>query len=191
MREACDEPGPDRIEAPGYDNRHGFRYTLQRLRHEITAARNNHIELETNQFSRDLIDPLKPPLRGPTLQHKVLALDVSEGTQPMHEGFGDGVDRIRSDHHGKGGRAEEISNAIHFDCLLRPRGERPRSSRAAEQRDKLAPFHSITSSAVESSLSGTVRPSIRAVSMLMTSSNLVACTTGKSAGFSPLRMRPA
>ncbi len=54
----------------------------------------------------------------------------------------------------------------------------------------LVPFHSITSSAVASSLSGTVRPSILAVGTLMTSSNLVDCTTGKSAGFAPLRMRP-
>ena len=32
--------------------------------------------------------------------------------------------------------------------------------RAAEQRDELAPFHSITSSARASSVGGTVRPSI-------------------------------
>ena len=42
-----------------------------------------------------------------------------------------------------------------------------------------------------SSVSGTVRPSILAVSALMTSSNLVDCTTGRSAGLAPLRMRPA
>jgi hypothetical protein len=36
-----------------------------------------------------------------------------------------------------------------------------------------------------------VRPSILAVWALMTNSNLVDCTTGKSAGFAPLRMRPA
>src|SRR5262249_56359612 len=53
------------------------------------------------------------------------------------------------------------------------------------------PLYSITSSAMARSDGVTVRPSIRAVSALMTSSNLVACTTGKSAGFSPLRMRPA
>ena len=51
--------------------------------------------------------------------------------------------------------------------------------------------YSITSSATESSAGGTVRPSILAVSALMTSSNLLACTTGKSAGFVPLRMWPA
>src|SRR4051812_10884712 len=52
-------------------------------------------------------------------------------------------------------------------------------------------FHSITSSAVASSVGGMVRPSILAVWALMTNSNLLACTTGKSAGLAPLRMRPA
>ena len=50
--------------------------------------------------------------------------------------------------------------------------------------------HSITSSARPSSVSGTVRPSALAVLRLMTNSTLVACCTGRSAGFSPLRMRP-
>jgi hypothetical protein len=34
----------------------------------------------------------------------------------------------------------------HSLCLLRPRRERPRGSRAAEQRNELTPLHSITSS---------------------------------------------
>jgi hypothetical protein len=50
--------------------------------------------------------------------------------------------------------------------------------------------HSITSSAVASREGGTVRPSILAVWALMTSSSLLTCTTGKSAGLTPLRMRP-
>ncbi len=50
--------------------------------------------------------------------------------------------------------------------------------------------HSITSSAVICMISGTVRPSAFAVLRLMTSSNLVGCMTGRSAGFSPLRIRP-
>ena len=63
--------------------------------------------------------------------------------------------------------------------------------RAAEQRDELASPHSITSSARASSDGGTASPSARAVFKLMTSSNLVDCTTGKSAGLAPLRTRPA
>jgi hypothetical protein len=51
--------------------------------------------------------------------------------------------------------------------------------------------YSITSSAVARSDGGTVRPSIRAAGALMTSSNLLDCTTGNSAGFAPLSMRPA
>src|SRR5262249_21369005 len=58
--------------------------------------------------------------------------------------------------------------------------------RAAEQRDELAPFHSITSSARASSLSGIWRPSALAVLRFMTNSNLVACCTGMSIGFAPL-----
>ena len=50
--------------------------------------------------------------------------------------------------------------------------------------------YSITSSARVSSVGGTVRPSILAVSALMTSSNLLACTTGRSTGLAPLTMRP-
>ena len=52
-------------------------------------------------------------------------------------------------------------------------------------------FYSITSSARASSVGGTVSPSILAVWALMTSSNLLDCTTGRSAGLSPLRTRAA
>src|ERR1044071_7326311 len=55
--------------------------------------------------------------------------------------------------------------------LLRARRERPRYRRAAEQRDELAPLHSITSSARARTLSGTVRPSALATLRLITNSN--------------------
>src|SRR5262245_21552510 len=73
--------------------------------------------------------------------------------------------------------------------LLRARPERPRHCRGAKQRDEGAPLHSITSSARASRLSGTVRPSSFAVLRLITSSYFVGACTGRSAGFSPLRMR--
>src|SRR4029450_3072865 len=68
--------------------------------------------------------------------------------------------------------------------------ERPRGRRAAEQRDEIASFHSITSSARAMSVGGISRPSNLAVCRLITNSNLVACTTGRSAGLAPLSMRP-
>src|SRR5262249_42477574 len=76
-------------------------------------------------------------------------------------------------------------------ALLRARRERPHGRSATEKRDELAPLHSITSSAMASTPGGTVRPSAPAVFMLMTSSNLVGWSTGRSAGFSPFRIRPA
>src|SRR5262245_13549333 len=69
--------------------------------------------------------------------------------------------------------------------LLRARRERPRRRRA-NQRDELAPLHSITSSARTRSAVGMVMPSNLAVLRLMLSSTFVACCTGISAGFSPL-----
>src|SRR5215510_14494339 len=67
--------------------------------------------------------------------------------------------------------------------------ERPRR-RAAEQRDEIAPpDHTITSSARARSEGGTSKRSALAVLRLITSSNLLACTTGRSAGLAPLRTR--
>src|SRR6476619_6122900 len=51
--------------------------------------------------------------------------------------------------------------------------------------------HSITSSARADRVGGTSRPSALAVFRLITNSNLVDCTTGRSPGFAPLRIRPA
>src|SRR5262249_14839052 len=73
-----------------------------------------------------------------------------------------------------------------------PPSGRPRQgsgrSVLAEPHDELALVHSITSSARASSVGGTARPSACAVLRLMTSSNLVGCTTGRSAGLVPLRI---
>src|SRR5262249_40272061 len=78
---------------------------------------------------------------------------------------------------------EEHADAPYPLALLRPRHERPRRRRAAEQRDEFAPgAHSITSSARASSVSGTTRPSALAVVRLTTSSNLVGCSTGRRFG---------
>ena len=55
-------------------------------------------------------------------------------------------------------------------------------------RYELVPPHSITSSARASRNGGTVSPIVLAVLRLMTNSNFVGCSTGRSAGFSPLRI---
>src|SRR5215471_6543402 len=88
------------------------------------------------------------------------------------------------------GRVADESDHRHRR-LLRSRSQRPRGCRAAEQRDELAAFHSITSSASKSRLSEILMPSFLAALRLTTNSNFVGRSTGKSAGWVPLRMRPA
>src|SRR5262249_21507078 len=84
----------------------------------------------------------------------------------------------------------EHADAPHAVALLRAYRERPGDRRAAEKRDELpAHHHSITSSARASSVVGISRPSAFAVFRLTTNSYLVGACTGRSAGFSPLRMR--
>jgi hypothetical protein len=87
-----------------------------------------------------------------------------------------------------GGEVHQHADAPYPLRLLRPRRERPQRRRAAKQRDELASPHSITSSARASSIGGMSRSSALAVFALMTSSNLVACWTGRSAAFSPPRI---
>src|SRR5262249_36812310 len=86
------------------------------------------------------------------------------------------------------GRSDAEKRDHRHRRLLPARRERP-GRRAAEQRDEVAPLHSITSSAMASSLSGTVRPSALAVLRFMTRMYFVGNWPGRSAGFSPLRMR--
>src|SRR5262249_2396938 len=87
------------------------------------------------------------------------------------------------------GPAHEYADAPHALALLRARRERPHNGRAAEPRGELAALHSITESARATSLSGIWRPSVLAVLRLTTSTYLFGFCTGRSAGFSPLRMR--
>jgi hypothetical protein len=75
-----------------------------------------------------------------------------------------------------------MQHADHWHSrLLRARGERPRR-RTADQRDELAPLHSITSSARASTVGGISRPSALAVFRLISNSYLVGAWTGSSPG---------
>src|SRR3974390_1884878 len=86
------------------------------------------------------------------------------------------------------GCVHKHADPLHAFGLLRARDKRPRR-RAAEQRDERAALHSMTSSARASTDAGTSIPIAFAVLRLMTNSYLVGACTGRSAGFSPLRMR--
>src|SRR5262249_6732941 len=138
-----------------------------------------------NQIGRQFRQPTDLIVRPPIFDRYVLALNVAHFTQTSAEWRHVTCALFRRT---KG----EIPDHRHRR-LLRPRRERPRSSNAAEQRDELAALqlrdHSMTSSARASNVDGTSRPSALAVLRLITSWYLVGSCTGRSAGFSPFRMR--
>src|SRR5262249_7875924 len=116
------------------------------------------------------------------LDEHVLALDVAAFAEAFAERgcrAGGAIERPTAD------------KADHWQrWLLRARRERPGGCRAADKRDELAAgAHSITPAALASQASGAVRPSAFVVLRLITSSYFVGACTGRSAGFSPLRMR--
>src|SRR6516164_6797800 len=118
------------------------------------------------------------------LNPHVEAVGPAQLLQPLQErsDAGHGFRIVRS-------CAHEHRDATHSLARLCARRHRPHR-RAAEQRDERAALHSITSSARASSVGGTSTPSARAVGRLMTNSNLLDCTTGRSAGLAPLRILP-
>src|SRR5262245_41926474 len=171
----------DRIGSERHDNRYLVRRALGSTDRSF-AAGHNHVDGELNQFLRISGEAVQVSASVPLLQQVVAALVVSEVTHAKHELAAQILDRRIC------ARAPfEIAQPHEF-TRLRVRRERPCGC-AAEQRDEVAPLHSITSSARASSVGGTSRPSAFAVLRLMTSSYFVGVCTGRSAGFSPLRIR--
>ena len=128
------------------------------------AGRGDHGDLPTNQFGRHLRQSISL-ICGPAVYDRyVIALDIAG----VFETLVKSTQTLRGPLRRCG--VEEPDHRHRW--LLPTRRDRPRRRRAAEQRDELAPFHSITSSARASSCGGTVRPSALAVLRLMTSSNL-------------------
>ena len=139
----------------------------------------DHIDFETDQLDGQIGNSVSLSFRRSKLKSNVLPFDVPEIAQPLPK------------HSPKLFRIG-IANDQHADRrhlrLLRCAGKRPPCGCTAEKRDELAPPHSITSSASASSIGGIAKPSALAVFKLMTRSNLVGCSTARSAGFAPRRI---
>src|SRR5262249_39411187 len=138
----------------------------------LGPIRHNQIDLQLDELGCELISALFPTLGPAILDRDGMPLDPAEFAYPLHEDD----DPLAPDR-GRG-RAQK-ANGRQLSGLPRPRRNRPRDCRAAEQRDELAPFHlrghSMTSSAMATSLPGIWRPSALAVLRLMASSNFVGC----------------
>ena len=81
----------------------------------------------------------------------------------------------------------QVADAGNLPALLRLDAER-RGKQPERAEEGAAVHHSITWSARWSSDGGIVSPSAFAVLRLITSSNFVGCSTGRSPGFAPRRI---
>src|SRR5262245_48768269 len=100
-------------------------------------------------------------VRPPILNREVLTFNEAHFGQALAKCISQKIESTRR-------RAIEESDDRHRR-LLRPCRERPRGHRT-EERDEVAPRHSITSSARASSVGGISRPSALALLRLITSS---------------------
>src|SRR5919201_948755 len=104
------------------------------------------VDVTGNEVRGQYWQPIVPSLAPPIFDSDVFPLDVSSFAQSATKGGDLECKRI--------GRPKvKVPDCRHPSCCVR--GERPRDRGAAEQRDELAPPHSITSSAWASSVSGT------------------------------------
>src|SRR5262249_4568908 len=127
-------------------NRPGCR--LCRQRHSRTSERGDHCNLPANQVGRQRRQSIDLIFAPAVYDRDVLALDIPAILEATVKSAKTVRVRVRR-------LAVEKPDHRHR-LLLRPRRERPRDRCAAEQRDELAPRHSITSSARASSEGGTV-----------------------------------
>src|SRR5215471_5489253 len=144
--------------------------------------RENDIDFQPDELGCELGEAFAASLRPAIFDRDGASFDPAEFAQPLHKSSGQLALR------GRRSRAQE-SDGRQLPGLLRARRERPRRG-AAESQDERAALHSITSSAMESSVGGTSTAIARAVARLMMNSNRVARVTGRSEGFSHVRMRP-
>src|SRR5262249_1946808 len=149
------------------------------------GASNYHVRIEFDQFASKRPHAFCSALTIANDDRHVAAFHISEVAQGGPEGR---HERFRVHRRDWRKHADPGANCTQ---LREPRNRPSLSGRgAAEHRDELAPAaHSITSAARASTVVGTSRPSALAVLRLITSSYFVGACTGRSAGFSPLRMR--
>src|SRR5262249_53735071 len=148
------------------------------------GARDYHIHFEPNQLGGEGGKPISVVAVESTLDEDVLALDVPELPHSLEESL-PGAPAPRAVRR----RTPEKAHPIDLRGRLRIGGERPREQAAGQRaQEDPAGGHWISSSARASRDCGMVSPSAFAVFRLMTSSNLVGRSTGRSAGLAPLRI---
>src|ERR1700730_15199296 len=174
-RQAC----ADHVIGERHDG-NGRRGSLRRANRGVAAAQ-DRVGAGADDLGGDGGKSIVARIEAAAIDRKILSLDESLPGKLLKKWRPD--DRRQRNQH---------ADPPHAIALLaapraRPK-QRRRGRRTAQERDELAALHSITLSARTRIESGTVRPSAFAVLRLMTNSNLVGCSTGRSAGLAPLRI---
>src|SRR5262249_26596100 len=177
----CDQAQFDGVLATGENDRDGCRGRLRCERSRGTTS-TNHCDLSAHEFARERRQSIHSTFCPAVFNADIAVLDIA--------GLNEALPERRNGIFECSGRSAVEEPDHRHRRLLRARRERP-DRRTAEQRDEPAALHSITSSARARSVDGTSKRSARAVLRLITSSNLVACMTGRSIGLVPLRIRAA
>src|SRR5262249_24345239 len=175
--DAIDETDLDRVGRGAEHDRNGRGGGLRGDRSDHGARCREYSHPATHQIGRQFRQPIVLIRRESVFDFDVTTLFIAGLAQAF------GECRYESFH--PLGRTRPKKPDHWHRRLLRTRAERPCSRRTAEQRDELAPPHSITSSAIASTFDGMVIPSALAVFRLITSSYLFAPCTPTSAAFSP------
>jgi len=139
--EAGNEGELERVGGHVEDDWNGRRCRLGGHRRRGTADRNDRRNVPVDQLRRQRRQAIVMTLRPAVFEPHILTFDIAGRFQAlMNRGH---IARVR-----RGRRRAEKTDYRH---LLRARRERPGGRRAADERDELPPFHSITSSAVAAS----------------------------------------
>src|SRR5262249_17622739 len=179
MGEACHMPDADGVGMGGEDD--GDRFgRLPGGFDKGRRRREDDVNIHADQLGRELRQLLHP-FRPSKLNYDVLVLEVAKVAQARPQCLHPARGSSRG-----GGTQKTDQSELRLLCT---HSQRPRRH-TAEQRDERTAGHSITSSASASRVGGMSMPSAFAVCRLMMKLNLLACMTGNSAGFSPLRIRP-
>src|SRR5262249_27249075 len=152
--EARDNALPDRVVSGAEDDRNRGGCRLGRQCHRRATGRDEHRNSLAHQISRQCRQSLKFIVGPAVLDRKIYAFAIAG----VLEALGKSAQRPQKSF----GRLRIEKPNHRHRRLLRARRQWPRR-RAAEQRDELTPSHSITSSAMASSVGGTLRPSAFAV----------------------------
>src|SRR5262249_53795403 len=158
-------------------NRRGCRLGCQQCRGPTCG---DHCDLAPNQTGGKRRQSIIVFFRPMVLDGYILTLDKTGFLQTLAERGQVGRGRVCA------GRCTG-KEADHRYRLLRPPSHRP-SHQPAKPRNELPPPHSITSSARSRIDWGTARPSALAALRLITKAIRVGCSTGRSAGFTPLKI---